>query len=69
MVHDVLIDIDVHLESFINDENENNFGINIFRILLLIFIRVKFECRAIVEEYLKIAMWTLYNFKHNCSKQ
>lgn len=48
MVHDVLIDIDVHLESFINDENENNFGINIFRILLLIFIRVKFECRAIV---------------------
>lgn len=48
MVHDVLIDIVVHLESFINDENENNFGINIFRILLLIFIRVKFECRAIV---------------------
>lgn len=48
MEHDVLIDVVVHLESFINDENDNNFGINIFRILLLIFIRVKFECRAIV---------------------
>lgn len=47
MKHDVLIDVVVHLESFINDENDNNFGINIFRILLLIFIRVKFECRAI----------------------
>lgn len=47
MEHDVLIDVVVHLESFINDENDNNFGINIFRILLLIFIRVKFECRAI----------------------
>lgn len=48
MEHDVLIDVVVHLESSINDENDNNFGINIFRILLLIFIRVKFECRAIV---------------------
>lgn len=48
MEHDVLIDVVVHLESFINDENDNNFGINIFRILLVIFIRVKFECRAIV---------------------
>lgn len=48
MEHDVLIDVVVHVESFINDENDNNFGINIFRILLLIFIRVKFECRAIV---------------------
>lgn len=48
MEHDVLIDVVVHLELFINDENDNNFGINIFRILLLIFIRVKFECRAIV---------------------
>lgn len=48
MEHDLLIDVVVHLESFINDENDNNFGINIFRILLLIFIRVKFECRAIV---------------------
>lgn len=48
MEHDVLIDVVVHLESFINDENENNVCINIFRILLLIFIRVKYECRAIV---------------------
>lgn len=48
MEHDVLIHLVVHLESIINDENDNNFGINIFRILLLIFIRVKFECRAIV---------------------
>lgn len=48
MEHDVLIDVVVHLESFINDENDDNFGINIFRILLLIFIRVKFECCAIV---------------------
>lgn len=48
MEHDVLIDVVVHLESFINDENDNNFGINIFRILLLMVIRVKFECRAIV---------------------
>lgn len=37
MVYDVFIDIVVYLELFINNENENNFGINIFRILLLIF--------------------------------
>lgn len=38
MEYDVFIDVVVYLELFINDENDNNFGINIFRILLLIFI-------------------------------
>lgn len=45
MEQDVLIDVVVHLLKI---KNDNDFGINIFRILLLIFIRVKLECRAIV---------------------